>query len=63
MGTGTPNGFKTSGFSANIDYLPVKNIALRLEGRLLDSKDKIFIKDESLTNSNIAVTFSATVSF
>src|ERR1044072_6915608 len=29
--TGTVNGFKTTGFSANIDYLPVKNVALRLE--------------------------------
>jgi hypothetical protein len=61
--TGTPNGFKTTGFSANVDYLPVKNIALRLEGRTLNSKDKIFIKDENVTGSNTAVTFSAAVSF
>jgi hypothetical protein len=61
--TGTPDGFKTSGFSANVDYLPAKNIALRLEGRLLNSKDNIFIKNESSTNSNTAVTFSAAVSF
>ena len=61
--TGTPNGFKTSGFSANVDYLPAKNIALRLEGRLLNSKDNIFLKNESTTGTNTAVTFSAAVSF
>ncbi|HEX6431307.1 MAG TPA: porin [Niastella sp.] len=63
IATGTPNGFKTSGLSANVDYLPVKNIALRLEGRLLNSKDDIFTKKESTTNTNTAVTFSAAVSF
>jgi hypothetical protein len=64
ISTGTPNGFKTAGFSANVDYLPVKNIALRLEGRMLNSKDDIFMKkDESLTGNNTAVTFSAAVSF
>jgi hypothetical protein len=61
--SGTPNGFKTSGFSANIDYLPVKNIALRLEGRLLNSKDDLFIKNDDVTDTNTAVTFSAAVSF
>jgi len=64
ISTGTENGFKTSGFSANVDYLPVKNIALRLEGRMLNSKDDIFIKNnENLTANNAAVTFSAAVSF
>lgn len=63
ISTRTPNGFKTSGFSANVDYLPAKNIALRLEGRLLNSRDKIFIKHENGTNNNTAVTFSAAVSF
>jgi hypothetical protein len=64
ISTGTPNGFKTAGFSANVDYLPVKNIALRLEGRMLNSKDDIFMKkDESLNGNNTAVTFSAAVSF
>lgn len=64
ISTGTENGFKTSGFSANVDYLPVKNITLRLEGRMLNSKDDIFLKkDESLTGTNTAVVFSAAVSF
>jgi len=64
ISTGSPNGFKTWGYSANIDYLPAKNMALRLEGRLLNSKDDIFQRsDESATGTNTAVTFSAAVSF
>ena len=63
VSTGTENGFKTSGVSANIDYLPVKKVALRLEGRTLHSKDRIFVKDESNRSSNTAITFSAAVSF
>jgi hypothetical protein len=61
--TGTPNGFKTSGFSLNVDYLPLPNVALRMEGRLFNSKDDIFVKDKSLTNTSAAVTFSAAISF
>jgi hypothetical protein len=64
INTGTPNGFKTWGCSANIDYLPAKNIALRLEGRLLNSQDDIFLKaNESATGANTAITFSAAVNF
>jgi hypothetical protein len=63
ISTGTPNGFKTTGLSANADYLPVKNIALRLEGRWFNSKDNIFIKGENSTANNTAVTFSAAVSW
>ncbi|WP_205512826.1 porin [Longitalea arenae] len=62
--TGTPNGFKTAGFSANVDYQPAKYIALRIEGKMFNSKDEIFLKsNESLTGANTAVTFSAAVSF
>ena len=61
--TGTKNGFKTSGFSANVDYLPVSNIVLRLEGRTLRSRDKIFVKNENSVDNNTAITFSAAVSF
>lgn len=62
ISTGTPNGFKTTGLSANIDYMPVKNICLRVEGRTLNSKDDIFVKhDEALTGNNTAITFSIAI--
>ncbi|WP_107685829.1 porin [Niastella populi] len=63
IGTGTPNGFKTTGLSTNIDYMPVNHLALRLEGRWLSSKDRIFVKKESWSANNAAITFSAAVSF
>lgn len=63
IAAGTPNGFKTSGFSLNVDYLPIPNVALRLEGRTLNSKDDIFIKDGNPKSNTTAITFSAAVGF
>jgi hypothetical protein len=61
--TGTPNGFKTFGGSLNIDYLPLSNVALRLEGRYFDSKDAIFSKNGTLSDNNAAITFSTAIAF
>ncbi len=63
IATGTPNGFKTSGLSINVDYMPVANTAFRVEFRTLNSKDKIFMKSGNLQKSNTAVTFAAAVGF
>jgi len=63
IATGTANGFKTTGYSLNIDYSPVSNAVLRLEGKVYDSKDKIFIRDLSAVNHNAALTASLAVSF
>lgn len=61
--TGTPNGFKTMGYSVNIDYAPEKNIMARIEGRVLSSKDKVFTKINTVTNNNSFITGSIAVSF
>ena len=45
IATGTPNGFKTTGYSLNIDYAPISNAVLGLEGKMYSSKDKIFVRD------------------
>jgi hypothetical protein len=63
IATGTPNGFKTSGYSLNIDYAPANNVLVRLEGRSLDSKDKIFVKGNRTTNNNTFISGSIAVSF
>lgn len=63
IGTGTPNGFKTTGGSFNVDYLPQANVALRLELRYLHSKDAIFAKDGRARTNNAAVTFSTAIGF
>jgi hypothetical protein len=62
IATGTPNGFKTYGFSANLDYLPVENVMFRIEARTLNSKDDIFLKDNNPTNSNVFITTSLAIS-
>jgi hypothetical protein len=63
IATGTPNGFKTTGFSLNIDHAPAKNVLVRLEIRNLSSKDDIFNKPSGATNNNTFVTGSIAVNF
>ncbi|MEP7264724.1 MAG: porin [Bacteroidota bacterium] len=63
IATGTENGFQTSSFSLNLDYAPASNIVWRIEGRTLNSKDKIFVKDGDAVNSNTFVTSSLAISF
>ena len=61
--TGTENGFKTAGFSLNVDYLPTPLIACRLEARLLHSKDKVFKIRDSFTNQNFILAASVALKF
>ncbi len=63
IATSTPNDFQTTGYSLNIDYAPVKNVLVRVEGRTLSSKDNIFIKGTSFVKNNTFVTSSIAVSF
>ncbi len=63
IATGTTNGFKTTGYSLNLDYAPVSNALIRLEGKVYNSKDKIFARQEALVNYNSLVTASFAVSF
>lgn len=58
ISTGTPNGFKTSGYSLNFDVAPAPNVLFRIEGRLLHSKDEVFLKDSEPKNNNASVTTS-----
>ncbi|WP_306350319.1 porin [Flavobacterium sp. '19STA2R22 D10 B1'] len=61
--TGTENGFKTTGYSLNFDYLPMENVLFRIEGRMLDSKDKIFLNNENPSFQNYSITTSLALSF
>lgn len=63
INSGTPNGFKTTGYSLNLDYAPVANAVVRLEGKLYDSKDKVFVRNLDAVNNNAAITASFAVSF
>lgn len=63
IATGTQNGFKTFGVSANLDYLIADNIMFRIEARNLNSKDNVFLKDGNQSNQNTFLTSSLAISF
>lgn len=63
ISTATPNGFRTSGYSMNIDYAPISNAVIRLEGKVLSSKDAIFVRDLAPVKQNALLTTSIAVSF
>jgi len=63
IGTATPNGFKTKGYSLNLDYAPIPNAVIRLEGKTFDSKDKIFNREGNAVNANTTLTASIAVAF
>lgn len=64
ISTGTENGFKTMGFSANLDVQVHKNAVWRLEGKLLSSEDDIFRdQDGNATNSNTVLTTALAIWF
>jgi hypothetical protein len=62
VATGTPNGFRTRGMSLNVDYAPSAIVLLRLEGRLLKSRDPIFPHEGILKDSNASATITASIS-
>ena len=63
IATSSGNGFKTYGYSLNIDYSPIDNAMLRLEGKVYDSEDRIFSRQQQLVNHSATITASLAVSF
>lgn len=61
--TNTTNGFQTTGFSFNLDYVPSLSVACRIEGRWLNSRDNIFDTNSSLSNNNFIIAASIAVKF
>lgn len=63
ISTGTPNGFKTTGISFNVDYAVASNVLWRAEVRTFSSKDAVFEKDSEPVKDNTFVGTSLCVSF
>lgn len=62
--TETPNGFRTSGYSVNMDYKLHPKATLRTEVRSLVSKDAIFDDEgERLRRSNLMIGSAIAISF
>ncbi len=57
------NGFKTRGYSVNLDYAPMDNALLRLEGKVYAAGDKQFMRKENAVKHNALLTASIAVSF
>lgn len=58
IATSTPNGFQTFGYSLNLDYAVLDNLLWRVEGRIFDSKDKIFVDKNQNSYLTSALCFS-----
>lgn len=53
--------FKTSGFSANVDYAPTPQIMWRIEGRWFQSPNQIFSSETDFSRNNFFMTSSLSV--
>jgi len=63
IGTGTPNGFQTYGYSLNFDFNIRENAVWRIEGRGFSSHDKIFTLDNIPSTQSYFVTTALAISF
>ncbi|WP_128548382.1 porin [Larkinella soli] len=61
--TGTPNGFRTFGYSLGYDHTVLPNALLRVEGKIYDSRDPVFEGRHGLSRTSTALTTSLAVSF
>lgn len=60
----TPNGFKTQGYSVNMDYQIHPSVLLRAELRQFISKDRIFLKDDNdFSSRSLMATTALAISF
>lgn len=63
ISTGSSSGFKTWGYSLNYDHLVKDDIILRIEGKNLYSKAKIFQREDGFTNNNFSLAAAVAISF
>ena len=63
IASGNSSGFKTTGFSLNLDHSPLKNLLVRVEARNLHSNERIFERKSTMVKNNTFITSSVAVSF
>lgn len=59
IATGTPSGFRTWGYSFNVDYWILPHLVWRTEVRNLSSRDAIFTKRDGTATGNSATAVTA----
>ena len=60
--TNTSNGFQTHGASLNLDYIICDKVTWRIEGRMLKSKDEIFVWNKALSKYNYSLLTALAIS-
>ncbi|MEO0059393.1 MAG: hypothetical protein RLZZ312_1040 [Bacteroidota bacterium] len=63
IASGTPNGFRAYGFSANFDYLIADNVMFRVEARNFSGNSVTFIDNSTITSYNTFVSSALAISF
>lgn len=64
VSTETPNGFKTQGYSVNMDYQLYPSVLLRTELRQFISSERIFLKhDNDFSSRSLMATTALAISF
>ncbi len=63
IATQTPNGFRTTGVSLNLDYQIVPHAVWRVEVRNLHSQDAVFEKEDSYQKDNTFITTALAIAF
>lgn len=61
IGYALPGEFKVTGLSLNIDYIPVKQTMIRIEGRWLHNISAVFPNDGDLSENNFSLLCSLSV--
>lgn len=56
-------GFKTFGNSLNVDFLPTKNVKIRMEARWLKSEESIFLRNNQFVDDNLFISTSMSFEF
>ena len=62
IATNYSNGFNCKGYSINFDYAPSKLLVWRIEGKLLESTNKILNQNQSGENQNFSIVTSVAFS-
>ncbi|HXA01002.1 MAG TPA: porin [Cytophagaceae bacterium] len=63
INSGTPNGFQTFASSLNFDFKFTNYVLWRIEGKILNSKDKVYVNESKSSNKSTLVLSSLAIKF
>lgn len=63
IATGSPHGFQTWSYSANLDYQISENVMWRVEARRFSGKDATFVQNNTASKTNFVMSSALAISF